>query len=93
MHVGFYLQYSIYSIGRVFGPKGLVIYLWYTLSFRPQDILCTWIYLDYTVPNIGSMYSQKMKLRGLVPNFYIHVSVSDLYTDRGNTVYKSLTDT
>jgi hypothetical protein len=34
----------------------------------------------------------EMKLRGLIPNFYIHVSVSDLYittispqqTDRGN---------
>jgi hypothetical protein len=26
----------------------------------------------------------EMKLRGLVPNFYIHVSVSDLYTDRGD---------
>ncbi len=25
------------------------------------------------------MYSQKMKLRGLVPNSYIHVSVSDAY--------------
>ncbi len=41
-----------------------------------------------------------MKLLGLVPNFYIHVSVSDLYipmigprqTNRVNTVYKSLTD-
>jgi predicted small secreted protein len=38
---------------------------------------------------------REMKLRFLVPNFYIHVSVSDLYihtigprqTDRGNTVY------
>jgi hypothetical protein len=48
------------------------------------------------------------KLRGLNPNFHIHVSVNDLYiprigphfflqqnrqTDHGNTVYKSLTDT
>ncbi len=42
-----------------------------------------------------------MNLRGLVPNFYIHVSVSDLYIptigplhlDRGKILYKSLTDT
>ncbi len=50
----------------------------------------------------------EMKLRGLIPNFHIYVSVSDLYfptigpaillqqnwrTDHGNTFYKSLTDT
>ncbi len=43
----------------------------------------------------------RMKLRGLVPNFYIHVSVSDLYMDTicskiGGPIlgrYKSLTDT
>ncbi len=48
-----------------------------------------------------------MKLRGLVPNSYIYVSVSDLYIpmigppimqqnrepDVGNGIYKSLTDT
>jgi hypothetical protein len=50
----------------------------------------------------------EMELRGLSPNFHIHVSVSDLYiptiglpillpetmwTDRGNIYCKSLTDT
>ncbi len=49
-----------------------------------------------------------MKMRGIVPNFHIHVYVSDLciptigppiflqtnrQTDPENTVYKSLTDT
>jgi hypothetical protein len=45
-----------------------------------------------------------MKLRGPIPYFHIHVPVSDLYilpillhqnswTNRGNTVYKSLTQT
>ncbi len=31
------------------------------------------------MPKIRDKYSQKMKLRGLVPNFHIHVNVSDLY--------------
>ncbi len=43
---------------------------------------------------------REMKLCCLVPNFYIHVSVSDLYiltigprqTDRGNTVYRGGSD-
>ncbi len=50
----------------------------------------------------------EMKLQGLIPNSYIHVSVSDLYIHRiglpiwlqqkrqidpGNTIYKLLTDT
>jgi hypothetical protein len=42
----------------------------------------------------------EMELRGLVPNFYIHVSVSDLYDGSANYkipgpivgIYKSLTD-
>jgi hypothetical protein len=59
---------------------------------------CTEIRTIYVFP--------EMKLRGLVPNFYIHVSVSDLYIPtigpqtqnskiNGTIVgiYKSLTDT
>jgi hypothetical protein len=34
--------------------------------------------LPDTVPKIGKIFSER-KLRGLNPNFYIHVSVSDLY--------------
>ncbi len=66
--------------------------------------LSIWLFMhckedsDYVLPEI--------KLRGLVPNFHIHTSVSDIYiprigppillqpnrqTYRGNTVYKSLT--
>jgi hypothetical protein len=56
---------------------------------------------------IPFMYSFLEIVRGLSPNFHIHVSVSDLYiprigphiwlqqnrqTDPGNTVYKSLTE-
>jgi hypothetical protein len=38
---------------------------------------------DYTVPKIPFMYSQKKELlRGLSPNSYIYVSVSNLYIPR-----------
>jgi hypothetical protein len=33
----------------------------------------------HTIPKIQNIYSQEMKLRGLVLDFCIHVSVSDLY--------------
>jgi hypothetical protein len=43
---------------------------------------------------------RELKLRGLVPNFHIHVSVSDLYIPTMSKIgglvvgiYKSLTDT
>jgi hypothetical protein len=57
--------------------------------------------------NLKRLFPVK-KLRGLSPNFHIHVSVSDLdiptiglpillqenmWTDLGNKLYKSLTDT
>jgi hypothetical protein len=29
--------------------------------------------------NLKQIFLEKMKLRGLIPNLYIHVSVSDLY--------------
>jgi hypothetical protein len=35
--------------------------------------------LLHTAKKIRFMYSQKKKLRELIPNFYIHISVSDLY--------------
>jgi hypothetical protein len=69
---------------------------------------------DFTKPTLQRQYTEnlkqifpEMKLRGLSPSSYIHVSVSNLYipmiglpillqekrwTDRGN-IYKSLTET
>jgi hypothetical protein len=32
-----------------------------------------------TVPKIRNKYFSEVKLRGLVPSFHIHVSVSDFY--------------
>jgi hypothetical protein len=50
---------------------------------------------DYTAKKIRFMYSQNKKLRGLSPNFHIHVSVNDLYTFIPTQpivgIYKSLT--
>jgi hypothetical protein len=34
--------------------------------------------VDRTTKKFGFMYSQQKELRGLNPNFHIHVSVSDL---------------
>ncbi len=55
-------------------------------------------YEDYTAKKIRFMFSPKRNFVGLSPNFYIHVSVSDLYipsiflqqnrqTDHKDTVY------
>ncbi len=38
-----------------------------------------YLYVIRTAKKFRFMYSQKMKLYGLSPNFHIHVSVSDLY--------------
>jgi hypothetical protein len=74
----------------------------HTVSCTGSAKLCT-----HCNENPIYVYPEK-ELRGLSPNFPSHVSVSDLYkprigphiflqqnrqTDRGNTVYKSLTDT
>jgi hypothetical protein len=32
-----------------------------------------------TVPKIRNKYFSEVKLRGLVPSFHIHISLSDLY--------------
>jgi hypothetical protein len=49
------------------------------------------LHCNCTVPKIRNKYSPDMKLRGLVPNFYCHLSVSDrTYShDRStNTIHK-----
>ncbi len=59
-----------------------------------------------TVPKISKQIFPEIKLRGLVPSFYIHVFVSDLYISNIGPqmqcrkicgpiveIYKSLTDT
>ncbi len=37
------------------------------------------VHCKETITKIRNKYSQKRHLRGLSPNFYIHVSVRDLY--------------
>ncbi len=41
-------------------------------------MFCTAKTLQYTKKNLKQIFPER-KLRGLVPNSYIHVSVSDLY--------------
>jgi hypothetical protein len=41
-----------------------------------------WKRQQYTAKKIRFMYSSKKKLRGLSPNFYIYISVSNLYIPR-----------
>ncbi len=76
----------------ILSGKTMRSYKMYTkkiLSAENQELHCT-KNVKYIFPG--------MKLRGLVPNFYIHLSMSDLYilmicprqTDPG--IYKSLTN-
>ncbi len=78
------------------------------LEKEKEDIRFEVLSISITLQRIPIYVFPEKKLRGLSPNFHIHVSVSDLYipticppifleqnrqTDRWNIQYKSLTET